>query len=146
VKELTVTLGIFAGSLLFFYSFYFVRIIRGNPESFEGELLQALANWVVQKGSKIQGQLWMMLLLSFCLELLYFVLVFAVIKNIALLIFTGVFVLVEIYHLTSFGVSLTRFFRGEIKLKHLFNWRIERVSALIFFTHSLLVLVSIVVY
>ncbi len=146
MKELTVTLGIFAGSLLFFYSFYFVRIIRGNPESFEGELLQALANWVVQKGSKIQGQLWMMLLLSFCLELLYFVLVFAVIKNIALLIFTGVFVLVEIYHLTSFGVSLTRFFRGEIKLKHLFNWRIERVSALIFFTHSLLVLVSIVVY
>jgi hypothetical protein len=146
VKELTVTLGIFAGSLLFFYSFYFVRIIRGNPESFEGELLQALANWVVQKGSKSQGQLWMMLLLSFCLELLYFVLVFAVIKNIALLIFTGVFVLVEIYHLTSFGVSLTRFFRGEIKLKHLFNWRIERVSALIFFTHSLLVLVSIVVY
>ncbi|HHV16101.1 MAG TPA: hypothetical protein GXX58_05950 [Gelria sp.] len=146
MKELTVTLGIFAGSLLFFYSFYFVRIIRGNPESFEGELLQALANWVVQKGSKSQGQLWMMLLLSFCLELLYFVLVFAVIKNIALLIFTGVFVLVEIYHLTSFGVSLTRFFRGEIKLKHLFNWRIERVSALIFFTHSLLVLVSIVVY
>ena len=146
MKELAVTLGIFAGSILFFYSFYFVRIIRGNPESFEGELLQALANWMVQKGSKVRGHLWMMLLLSFSLELLYFVLVFAVIKNLALLIFTGLFVMIEIYHLTSFGLSLTRFFRGDTKLKHLFNWRLERFSALIFYTHSLLVLVSIIVY
>ncbi len=143
---MAVTLGIFAGSILFFYSFYFVRIIRGNPESFEGELLQALANWMVQKGSKVRGHLWMMLLLSFSLELLYFVLVFAVIKNMALLIFTGLFVIVEIYHLTSFGLSLVRFFRGDIKLKHLFNWRLERFIALIFYTHSLLVLVSIIIY
>ena len=143
---MTVTLGIFAGTILFFYSFYFVRIIRGNPESFEGELLQALANWMVQKGSKVRGHLWMMLLLSFSLELLYFVLVFAVVKNMALLIFTGLFVMIEIYHLTSFGLSLARFFRGDIKLKHLFNWRLERFSALIFYTHSLLVLVSIIIY
>ena len=88
----------------------------------------------------------MMLLLSFSLELLYFVLVFAVIKNLALLIFTGLFVMIEIYHLTSFGLSLARFFRGDIKLKYLFNWRLERFSALIFYTHSLLVLVSIIVY
>ena len=143
---MAVTLGIFAGTILFFYSFYFVRIIRGNPESFEGALLQALANWMVQKGSKVRGHLWMMLLLSFSLELLYFVLVFAVVKNIALLIFTGLFVMIEIYHLTSFGLSLTRFFRGDIKLKHLFNWRLERFSALIFYTNSLLVLVSIIIY
>ena len=106
---MAVTLGIFAGTILFFYSFYFVRIIRGNPESFEGELLQALANWMVQKGSKVRGHLWMMLLLSFSLELLYFVLVFAVVKNMALLIFTGLFVMIEIYHLTSFGLSRPAF-------------------------------------
>lgn len=146
MNSLTVALGLVAGTILCLYSFYFVRIIKGNPEEFELELLQALANWMMQKGTSSRGQLWLMLLLSFLLELLYFLLVFSVVKNLFLLIFTGIFILVESYHLITFGSSLGKFFRGDIKLKYLFNWRLERLSALLFFTHSLLVLVNIIVY
>lgn len=143
---MNVALGLIAGTIVFLYSFYFVRIIKGEPEGFELELLQALADWMVQRGTSSRGQLWLMLLLAFILELIYFLLVFSVVKNLVLLMFTGFFIAVESYHLISFGNSLGRFFRGDIKLKHLFNWRMERFSAILFFTHSLLVLVNIIIY
>lgn len=146
MKGLTAALGLIAGTLIFLYSFYFIRIIKGEPEGFELELLQALADWMIQKGASSRGQLWLMLLLAFLLELLYFLLVFSVVKNLFLLMFTGFFIAVESYHLISFGYSLGRFFRGDIKLKHLFNWRWERFSAILFFTHSLLVLIHIIIY
>lgn len=143
---MTVALGLIAATIMFFYSFYVLRIITGNPEGFELELLQALANWMIQKGSRSRGQLWMMLALSFLLELIYFLLVLAVVNNFFLLIFAGFFMAFEALHLLNFGFYLRRFFRGDVKLKHLFNWRIERLSAMLFFTYSLLVLISIIVY
>ncbi len=143
---MTAALGLIAGTIIFLYSFYFLRIIRGEPEGFELELLQALAGWMVQKGASSRGQLWLLLLLAFLLELLYFLLVLAVVKNLFLLLFTGFFIAAESYHLVSFGYSLGRFFRGDIKLKYLFNWRWERFSAILFFTHSLLVLISVIAY
>jgi hypothetical protein len=143
---MTVALVVMAGTIAFLYSFYVFKIIKGEPEGFELELLQALANWMVQKGTSSRGQLWLMLLLAFLFELVYFLLVFSVVSNLFLLILAGFFVAVEAYHLTSFAASLGRFFRGDIKLKHLFNWRWERISAVLFFTYSLLLLIHIIVY
>jgi hypothetical protein len=143
---MSLILGLFAGIILVLYSFYFIRIIKGNPESFEIELLHALADWMIQKGTSSRGQLWMMLLLAFIMELLYFLLVFLVVKNFFLLIFTGSLIFLEATHLLTLAFSMLRFFRGNIKLKQLFNWPLERTSALLFFTHSLLILVSIILY
>ncbi|MGI5911677.1 MAG: hypothetical protein ACOX6E_03735 [Syntrophomonadaceae bacterium] len=142
---MSLILGIFAIAIALFYSLYFSRIIKGNPEGFESELLQALANWIIIKGSSSRRSLVVMLLLSFIIEGCYFLLVFEVIDNIFMLIFTGIFVAFEVFHLLSFGFSLKNFFHGNKKLKYLFNWRVERVSTLAFFTHSLLVLVCLII-
>jgi len=146
VNQLTIILGILAATIMFFYSFYFVKIITGQPEGFELELLQSLGQWMIRRGTRSYRDLWLLLVLSGLLELTYFLVVFLVIDNFIILMITWFFLGFELLHLFNVSLSLGRFFRGGIKLKHLFNWRLERISALLFFTYSLLVLISIILY
>jgi len=140
---MTMALGIFAGLLLLLYSIYFIRIIKGKPQAFEIELLKSLAYWMVQKGRASKVQLWLMYLLSLIIELSYFILVFSLIANPFMQIFTAMLAGVESYHLLLVGISFKRFFASKTMITQLFNWRMERMSAVLFFTHSLLVLITL---
>lgn len=139
-------LGSFAGILFILYAVYFIRIVRGKPEEFEMELMQALAAWMVARGTRAKGRMWLMFALSALLELTYFVLVFEVIQNTFILIFTSFFAGYEVLHLLIVSLGLARFFRGELKLKDIFRWKAERFSAILFYTHSMLVLVTLIFY
>lgn len=143
---MTVTLGIFAALIFIVYSFYFARIIKGNPRDFEIELLEAMAEWMVKRGEASQPQIWILLFVSAVMEALYFILVFALINNLVLLIITAFFAGLEVIHILMVSNSFKKFFKGEILLKEIFNWRMERFSAMFFFTHSFLVLINILIY
>ncbi|HZK43715.1 MAG TPA: hypothetical protein VFC73_05435 [Syntrophomonadaceae bacterium] len=141
-----VLLGVLAGMIFISYSYYFFKTMIGKPEEFEYELLKTLAAWMVEKGSKSRQQLWMLFFLSLILEIFYFALVFINIEQPVLLIITCLFAGFEAFHLFIIGRALNKFFSGAAMLKDIFNWKIERTSALIFFTHSLLVLVCLIFY
>ncbi|QGU00864.1 hypothetical protein SYNTR_2270 [Candidatus Syntrophocurvum alkaliphilum] len=141
-----ITLSIIAVLILLVYSPYFFHIIKGSPEKFEYEMLKALANWMITKGKSIQLQLWIMLILSILLEIIYFVLVFNVIDNYALIILTAIFAGFEVYHIITLTFSFNKFFKGNKILKDLFNWSVERLSASLFFTHALVVLLSLIFF
>ena len=138
---MTMALGLLAGSLFLLYSIYFVRIIKGKPQSFEMELLKSLARWMVKQGPRSKGQLWLMYLISLMIELIYFILVLLIISNPFMQFFTALLAGLESYHLLWMALSLRYFFTGKTRISQIFNWRMERISATLFFTHALLVLI-----
>lgn len=141
---MALVLGVVAGIILALYSLYFIRIIKGSPREFENEMIKAFAAWIIARGMAARGQVWLMILASLILEIAYFVLVFTVIRNPVLLTFTGFFAGVELVHLLLVAIAFYRFFQGKLMIKQLFNWRVERMSALLFFTHSILVLFCLI--
>ncbi len=143
---MTVLLWVFAIIIFLTYSFYFVKIILGKPEEFEYDLLKSLAAWMVSKGSRSRPQLWLLLFLSIILEIFYFTLVLTSIDQPVLIIITSFFAGVEAVHLTTVGISFNKFFSGQLLLKDMFNWKVERLSGLLFFTHSLLVMICLAFY
>ncbi|HOQ10377.1 MAG TPA: hypothetical protein PLG09_09670 [Syntrophomonadaceae bacterium] len=141
---MALVLGIVAVCILAIYSVYFIRIIKGSPQEFETELLKAFAAWAVSRGSALRGQMRLMLAASIVLEAVYFTLVFTVISNPAMLIFSAFLVGVEVVHMGLVSSAFYQFFRGRLKIKELFNWRMERISAVLFFTHCFLVLFCLI--
>ncbi|MGR6835134.1 hypothetical protein [Syntrophomonas erecta] len=141
---MAVTLGLFAGVIFLLYSIYFIQIIKGSPGEFETDLLKSFAAWMIEKGPAARGQVWRMIGFSAILEIIYFVLVFTVISNPVMQMVTGFFTGVEVIHLSKVSLAFRRFFQGKSMLKEVFNWRIERLSAVFFFTHSLLVIFSLI--
>lgn len=141
---MNLVLGVVAGCILAIYSVYFIRIIKGSPQAFEAELLKAFAAWVISRGIAIRGQIRLMLLASIVLEAVYFILVFTVINNPAMLIFTAFLAGVEVVHLCLVSSAFYQFFRGKIMIKQIFNWRMERISAVLFFTHCFLILFCLI--
>lgn len=140
---MTISLWLFALFLFFTYAFYFLKIIWGKPEEFEYELLKSLANWMVSRGKKSRPQLWLLLFISILLEVAYFSLVLTTITSPALIIMTSFFIGVEVIHLTMVGISFNKFFAGKKVVKDIFNWKIERLSGILFFTHAFLVMICL---
>lgn len=139
-------LGVFAGLLFLIYAVYFFQIVKGKPEEFELELMKALAAWMVSRGTRAKGQMWLMLLLSALLELTYFILVFNIMNNDFMILFTSFFVGYEMFHLFIVSLGLSRFFKGQLKLKNIFKWKAERFSAILFYTHSMLVIATLLFF
>ena len=129
-----------AGCIFLFYSFYFVRIIKGEPEVLELHIHASLAEWIIHTKEAAQLYMWAMYAVSVLIEALYFDVTLIYIKNPAMRIFTGLFILFEINHLLGLGYNLRRFFRGQYLLSQIFHWGRERSSAVLFFTHAFLVL------
>ncbi|MEN6325168.1 MAG: hypothetical protein ABFD18_03010 [Syntrophomonas sp.] len=144
VEKLTVSLGIYTGVIFILYSIYFSQIIKGKPEKLELEILKALANWMIATGVKSQSQIWFMLIFSVILETAYFALVLTLISNPFLWYFTWLFIGIEIIHIAIVFLAFYRFFHTRLLLKDIFQWRFERVSAIFFFTHSMLVIIYLV--
>lgn len=135
-------LEIFAGVLLLLYSIYFFKIIKGDPQEFEFELMKSLAEWMINRGPASRWQLWMLYFLSILLEAVYFSLIFLLMGNMFIRVFSIFFASFEVFHLFLVGANLNRFFRGKIPLKHIFSWPVERSSAVLFFTNTMLILVN----
>jgi len=70
-------------------------------------------------------------------------LVILIVANPVMLGFTVLFAAFELLHLLVLGLAFKRFFQGQKVLKEVFNWKMERSSALLFFTYSLLVLINL---
>lgn len=136
----TVLLGLVAAVILIIYSIYFAKIIQGNPREFELDLLNALHNWL-QEGHT--GLLWILLWASVVFEMIYFGLVLVTLSNPVTLALTVMVVVLEIWHLVVIYINLRNFFAGHISSAGIFNWKLERISALGFFTHSLIVLLTL---
>ncbi|MBO8158121.1 hypothetical protein [Thermosyntropha sp.] len=141
---MTSVLVIFAFIIFLGYSFYFYKIIIGKPQEFELSLIKSLGEWILARKVKARTDLWLMLLFSVVFELIYFLLAWTVIKNPLLLFFTAFFAGFELLHILFTAKRFRNFFQGKLPFKSLFLWPVERISALFFFTHSLLVLLSLI--
>ncbi|HPS90117.1 MAG TPA: hypothetical protein PLC35_09135 [Methanosarcina vacuolata] len=138
---MNILLGIIAGLVFLLYSIYFVKIIQGQYRDFEMEILRSLADWIIARGVVSKTHIWSMLFLSLLGEALYFTLTLMLIKNPFIVVFTALFIGLETFHLIRLAVSLKYFFTGKFLLSQIFDWKLERASALLFFTHSFLILV-----
>ncbi len=132
-------LGFMAVVIILLYAIYFVKIIQGNTKGFELEILRSFAEWIINKGVSSKIYIWVILFLSLLGEAAYFTLTLIFIQNLAMRLLTVIFVVFEIVHLTAIALNLNRFFSGKYLLSQVFNWRIERASASLFFTHALLI-------
>jgi hypothetical protein len=139
--EVKILLGLLAMFILIVYSMYFVKIIRGNPQEFELDLSHALQNWLQESKPK---SLWVLLGVSLLFEMVYFGLVFLVISNPVTLALTLLIIAVEVWHLAKVLRALRAFFAGTIASTGIFDWKVERVSAMGFFSHSLIVLLTLI--
>ena len=134
-----------AGVIFLVYIYYFWLIMRGQASVFEVAIIKNLAAWMIEKGALVKQYLWAMLFLSFTIELLYLVLTFLVFTNPVILFFTIFLAGFECLHLLVIGMNFIKFFQGEIVIKHLLNWRVERSSAVLLFTHATLVMLAMMV-
>lgn len=143
---MTIVLGTMAGLIFLLYSYYFYKIIKEVPQAFELELVRSLANWIIVTGPPSRAYLWLMFYVSVLLEALYFYLTLTVISNPVIYMLTAMFIPLEVFHLTRLGLGLRRFFKGVSLLSQVFSWSMERISAVLFFTHALLVLASLLIF
>lgn len=143
---MALALGIMAGIIFFTYSFYFSRIIKGSPQEFEIYITKALGSWMIARGVASRRSLWTLLFVSIIIETFYFGFTMLTINNLAMQFITGLIVGLESFHMWYMSRNFFGFFRGKTVLQELFNWRLERISAIMFFTHSFLVLVFLIAY
>lgn len=143
---MTAILGTMAGTIFLLYSFYFYRIIREEPHAFELELLRSLANWIIATGARSKNYLWSMLVASALVEILYFYLTLVQVSNPIIHMLTIMIIPLEVFHLFRLGLSFHRFFSGKYLLSQVFSWPLERMSAGMFFTHSLLVVATLLFF
>jgi len=139
-------LGFMAVIIILLYSFYFIRIIKGNPQGIELEILRGLADWIIFKGESSKTYIWAMFGGSLLGEVLYFYLTLVHIQNPVMIILTAILIIIEIVHLTRIALGFNRFFSGKYLLSQIFNWRVERASATMFFTHSFLVIIILYLF
>lgn len=141
-----IALGIMAAIIFIVYGIYFVAIIRGNPQAMEGEMGETFALWLQKGGGSGQLRLSTLLLGSLILEGAYFVLAFTLLHNPVMIILTLVLAVEELLHVGVVVNAVNKYWRRKIEAQKIFNWTIERVSAIFFFTHAFLVLVNILVF
>ncbi len=140
---MTLVLGITAAVLFLLYGWYFIRIIKGKPQSFEMELLKSLAQWMVQRGPASKSRMWLMYWVSLLIEAGYLGMAYFTLGNPFMHYFTITVILLECCHLMWLGISFHHFFAGKKPVSQLFNWRLERLSAMTLFSFSLLLLISL---
>ncbi|MDO4539620.1 MAG: hypothetical protein Q4B48_00770 [Syntrophomonadaceae bacterium] len=133
-------LACFAAALMLGYGYYCWQILRARPQNFEKQLMMMLAEWMVARGPASRSALWMLYIVSLFLVAIYFVLVFSVLSNPAILYLSAALVGVEVYHLITTFSHFRRFFGGRTTIVELLNWKLERFCALLYFAHALLVL------
>jgi hypothetical protein len=141
-----IILGVIAGIIFLLYSVYFIKIIKGNPQDLELEMLRSLADWIISKGASSKYYIWIMFYISLVLEAVYFYLTLVLIQNPVINISTILIIAFEVFHLALISISLKRFFNGIYLLSQIFKWRVERASATLLFTHSFLILITLIVF
>ncbi len=146
MDHVLIALGILAAIIFIVYGIYFATILRGNPQSMEGEMREAFALWLEKEGGSSRLRLSILLLGSLLLELAYFVLAFSLLHNPVMTILTLILAGEELLHLGVVINAVSKYWAGKITARQIFNWIIERVSAIFFFTHAFLVLISILVF
>ena len=141
-----IVLGIMAAIIFIVYGIYFAAILRGKPQAMEGEMGEAFALWLEKDGGSGRLRLSSLLLGSLILEGAYFVRAFSLLHNPVMIILTLVLAGEELLHVGVVVNAVNKYWRGEIEAQKIFNWTIERTSAIFFFTHAFLVLVNILVF
>lgn len=140
---MALALGIIAAVFFLLYSWYFIRIIKGRPQSFELSLMKSLAQWMVQEGPPSKGKMWLMYWISLLIEVFYLGMAWLTVTNPFMHYFTMAVIALESYHLLWLGLSFRRFFAGRAPVSRIFNWRLERMSALTLFSYSLLLVITL---
>jgi len=133
-------LTIMAVLITFTYAFYVRAILSGNADLTENSMSAALADWLVRSGKEARKKVWLYFWGSLFAEGWYLYTALMTIDNMAFDILTATALGVETYALSSLHQRLTWFFRGRIPLGNVLKWKTERISALVMFTHALMIL------
>lgn len=142
MKVLKGWLAVFGLTILLFYSYYFVQILKGQPDRFEQMLLKGFTSNYDQPEVDFTPP-WLVMMVvgaSLLLEAGYFVLAMTVIDILAYRVLTGIFILFEVWH----GIKAVPIIRALLHPKEfsidLFDWRLERMSARLYVIHILITL------
>jgi CBS domain-containing protein len=89
-----------------------IDILRGNPQSMEGEMREAFALWLEKEGGSSRLRLSILLLGSLLLELAYFVLAFSLLHNPVMTILTLILAGEELLHLGVVINAVSKYWAG----------------------------------
>ncbi len=145
-ERMTVTFGILAGIIFLIYGSYVGRILKGNPQVLETEVNNMLSEWIQEDQKRFARQLLLLLGFGFILEAGYLILAFMVLHNPVMTLLTLVLAAEESLNIGMVIYAFYKYFRQKIDAEKIFNWKMERISAVFFFTHSFLALVSLFFY
>lgn len=145
-ERMTVAFGILAGIIFLIYGSYVGRILKGNPNVLETEVNNMLAEWIQEDQKRFTRQLPLLLGFGFILEAGYLIMAFMVLHNPVMTLLTLVLAAEESVNMGMVIYAFYKFSRQKLDTEKIFNWNMERVSAVFFFTHSFLALVSIFFY
>ena len=141
--HIAIILGIMAGLFFLVYSYYFWLIMKGQATDFEITIIKSLAGWMIEKGALTKQLLWVLLFFSFILEMTYIVLALLILSNPVITIFTILFAGFDCFHVSVLTLNFIKFFHGQIAIRYIFNWKIERAGAVLLFTHATLVILAL---
>ncbi len=136
----------FALTIMLFYFYYVLKILIAKADTFEFVLMESFINWLIVNKQSSKMKSYLLIALSICLEVLYFVLVILFIDNKVIIFYTILLITFECLHLVTSIYSFNQFFKSKRKLSNLFNWRLERSAALLIFTHNILTIAYIINY
>lgn len=125
---------------------YLAAILIGKPKSFETKAVLSLAMWIREVGPRSRRYLETIYIFTAFLEALYFAIALIVIHNTFLWWFTIAFIGFEILHIVKEIVNLRKFFAGNLVIKDILYWRYERLSCLLFFMHTILLIFNLLVF
>ena len=132
----------FGLTILLFYSYYFVQILKGQPDRFEQMLLKGF----VSDGGRLEVDFtppWLVIMIvgaALLLEAGYFVLAMTAIDIPAYRVLTGIFILFEVWHGIKAVPVIRVLLHPEEFSEDLFDWKLERMSARLYVVHILITL------
>lgn len=135
-----ILLGSLAAALLLGYGYYCWHILKARPQGLEQQMMGALAEWMRLRGPGSKTIIWLLFGLSLLLVITYLGLVYAVLANPVIWYITAALIGAEAFHYLATFTRFRRFFAGKTRIMQLFDWKLERLCALLYFGHALLVL------
>ncbi|MDR1616288.1 MAG: hypothetical protein LBR98_04690 [Syntrophomonadaceae bacterium] len=135
----------YAFFIIMAYFYYVAKILTGKAALLELMIMDYFLQWIITSNFRSKGKYCLYLAVSFSLEGIYLLLALFLIKNPGFMMFTIFLLSFEIVHLVASVHSVYEFFKNRRPFKKIFDFRIERCSALFLFTHAL-VLVLFILY
>lgn len=136
---------ILAALMLLMYLPYILTILAGRPQRFEDYVKRELARLISELRDGAPRTMMVFITFALAFEISYFITAWFTVRVLAYQLITIGITCFEAYHILRTIFFITRFFTNRAPLGRIFNWIIERLAAVLLFSHALIGLLLLLV-